>query len=289
MHNVSAAQGTGATPTLVQDRAPGVAQGGVVLSKDGTRIALTRQGIGPPLILIDGAITYRTFSPLDALAKRLASQFTVFTYDRRGRGESADVKPYAVEREMEDLEAILNEAGGSAFVWGHSSGAVLALDAAGRLPGIKKVSVYEAPLNLKARGPEMQAGWIRIRRAVAEDRSGDAVKEFLRLVGMPKLFISLMQWLPMWPKLKAVAPTLPHDGDLVQALQQRRPLPPGQWTGVKVPALVMAGAKSPTWMQHGNEAIALAVSHATFRLLPGQRHTPNAKVHAPILSEFFKA
>src|SRR5438105_3268893 len=119
----------------------GYLAGMYVTSKDGTRIAFDRIGQGSSLILVDGALCYRGVGPSGPLARALMQHFTVFTYDRRGRGESGDTAPYAVEREVEDIEALVNEAGGSAFVWGMSSGAVLALEAANRLRGIKKLAL----------------------------------------------------------------------------------------------------------------------------------------------------
>src|SRR5512147_3063214 len=121
---------------------------GKVISKDGTQIAYSKQGAGPALILVDGAICYRGFGPMPALAELLAPHFTVYTYDRRGRGESSNGKPFAVEREVEDLDALIQQAGGSAYVYGISSGACLAMEAALKLgPKIAKLAMYEAPYN----------------------------------------------------------------------------------------------------------------------------------------------
>jgi pimeloyl-ACP methyl ester carboxylesterase len=116
-----------------------------VLSRDGTAIAFDKSGVGPPLILVDGALCYRASGPSRSLAALLAEHFTVFTYDRRGRGESGDTAPYAVEREVDDIEALIEEAGGSAYVYGVSSGAALALEAANRGLAIEKLALYEAP------------------------------------------------------------------------------------------------------------------------------------------------
>jgi pimeloyl-ACP methyl ester carboxylesterase len=137
-------------------------------SKDGTAIAFDRIGDGPPVILVQGALCYRAFGSSRPLAKLLAQHFTVFTYDRRGRGDSGDTGPYAVERELEDIEALVNEAGGAAFIWGISSGAVLALEATNRLTGIKKVALYEAPFIVDDSHPATKDDWVRINEAVAE-------------------------------------------------------------------------------------------------------------------------
>src|SRR5215470_17022158 len=155
-------------------------------SKDGTAIAFDRIGGGPALILVDGGLCYREVGTNPALAKLLAPAFTVFTYDRRGRGQSGDTAPYDVEREVEDLEALVKVAGGAAFVWGVSGGAALALEAANRVPGIKKLALYEAPFIVDdSRPPISKHDWDQITEAISGDRRGEAVKAFLRLVGVP--------------------------------------------------------------------------------------------------------
>src|SRR5712691_10987971 len=171
-----------------EGRAPKIAQAatspfvGKVFSKDGTAIAFDRIGNGPPVILIDGALCYRGMGQSGQLAELMAQHFTVFTYDRRGRGGSGDTAPYAVEREVEDIGALLSEAGGAAFVWGMSSGAVLALKAANRLSGIKKMALYEAPFIVDDSRSTTENDWVRIGEAVAADRRSDAVKLFLKSV-----------------------------------------------------------------------------------------------------------
>jgi pimeloyl-ACP methyl ester carboxylesterase len=260
-----------------------------VHSKDGTAIAFERKGTGSPLILVDGALCHRGMGPSGPLAKLLAQHFTVFTYDRRGRGDSRDTAPYAVEREVEDIEALVNEAGGAASVWGISSGAVLALEATKRLNGIKKLGLYEAPFIVDDSRPTTTDDWARVQEAVAAGRRSDAVKIFLKSVGMPVFFIALMRLLPAWPKLKAVAHTLPYDGALVQDNQRGKPLPASRWASVTVPTLVMDGGKSPAWMRHANQALANVLPNAQYRTLEGQTHMVKAKAHAPMLVEFFKA
>src|ERR1700719_3167269 len=166
---------------------------GQALSKDGTAIAFDRIGRGPAVILIDGALCYRGMGQSGKLADLMAQHFTVFTYDRRGRGGSGDTAPYAVEREVEDIAALLSEAGDAAFVWGMSSGAVLALEAANRLSGIKKLALYEAPFIVDDSRSTTEGDWVRIGEAVAADRRSDALKLFLKLVGAPAFFIVLMR------------------------------------------------------------------------------------------------
>src|SRR5258708_24533021 len=189
-----------------------------VISKDGTPIAFDQSGQGPALILVAGATATRLAAA--SIAAALAPYFTVFAYDRRGRGESGDTAPYAVEREVEDIEALVNEAGGEALIWGISSGAVLALEATNRPTGIKKVALYEAPFIVDDSHPTTKDDWVRINEAVATNRRNDAVKFFLKLVGLPAFFIALMRLMPVWSKLKAVAHTIPYDGAIVQDNQR---------------------------------------------------------------------
>src|SRR6266849_2712174 len=209
-----------------EGRAPKITQAatspfvGKVFSKDGTPIAFDRIGNGPPVILVDGALCYRGMGQSGQLAEFLAQHFTVFTYDRRGRGGSGDTAPYAVAREVEDIAALLSEAGGAAFVWGTSSGAVLALEAANRLSGIKKLALYEAPLIVDDGRSTTEDDWVRIGEAVAADRRSDAVKLFLKSVGAPAFLIALMRLMPMWSKLKAIAHTLPYVGAIVRDNQR---------------------------------------------------------------------
>ena len=258
-----------------------------VISKDGTPIAFDRIGAGAPVILVDGALCHRRMGPSGPLAALLAPHFTVFTYDRRGRGESGDTAPYAVEREVEDIAALIDEAGGSAYLWGMSSGAVLALEAASRLRGIRKLAVYEAPFIVDDSRATTEDQWRRIGEAVAAKRRGAAVKVFLQAVGVPGFVIALMRLSPVWPKLKALAHTLPYDGALVRDHQMGRPLPAQRWASVTVPTLVMDGGKSPQWMRHGNRALALVLPNSQYRTLDGQTHMLKPKAHAPTLMEFF--
>jgi pimeloyl-ACP methyl ester carboxylesterase len=260
-----------------------------VVSKDGTIIAFNRSGRGSPVILVDGALCCRAMGPSGPLAKLLAPYFTVFTYDRRGRSASGDTPPYAVERELEDLDALVSEAGGTAFLWGASSGGVLALEAANRLRGIRKVAVFEAPLIVDDSRPTTVEDWVRIHEAVAAGRPGDAVRFFLKSVGMPTFLIALMRLTPVWSKLRAVAHTLPYDGDLVQSNQTGKPLPAGSWASVTMPTLVMDGGKSPAWIRHANRSLASVLPNAQYRTLAGQTHMVKAKAHAPTLVEFFKS
>jgi pimeloyl-ACP methyl ester carboxylesterase len=260
---------------------------GRVVSNDGTVIAYDQVGRGPPVILVVGALCSRTLGPSVKLAPLLARELTVFAYDRRGRGASGDHAPYAVEREIEDLRALLDMAGGSAGVFGHSSGAVLALEAAAHGLPITKLALYEAPLILDRSRASADEDWAQIDAFIAEGRRADAVKVFLKCVGVPAFAIAVMRWLPVWSQVVRVAHTLPYDGAIVRKLQRGEPLALGAWAEVKVPALAIAGGKSPPWMQNGMQTLATALSGAHYRVLEGQTHDANAKVLGPVLSEFF--
>jgi pimeloyl-ACP methyl ester carboxylesterase len=257
-------------------------------SHDGTPIAFDRTGTGPAVVLVDGALCHRKMGPMTPLAKVLAPHFTVFTYDRRGRGESGQTPPYAVEREVEDLQAVITAAGGSARVCGISSGAVLALEAAQRGVPMQKLALYEAPFIVDGtRTPLPEDYLARLKDMIAHDRRGDAVKYFMAAVQVPKIFVWVMSVLPSWKGLMATAPTLVHDLTLLDGLQRGKPLPAGRWSAVHVPTLVMDGGKSPAWMQNAQRALAAVVPGALTRTLPGQTHMVKANVLGPALIEFY--
>jgi pimeloyl-ACP methyl ester carboxylesterase len=262
---------------------------GQVVSRDGTRIFYERVGSGPPLILVMGALCSRALGPSVKLAPLLASRFTVFSYDRRGRGLSGDTAPYQVMREIEDLEALIAEAGGSSFVFGHSSGAVLGLRAAASGLPIRKLAMYEAPLVVDRSRPPMQRDWEQIAEHIAGGRRNEALTVFLKSVGVPALLIAVMRWLPVWSKIRAVAHTLPYDGAITRELQRGEPLPDGVWANLTVPVFALDGGKSPTWMHNGMRALAGTLPNAQHRTLAGQTHEVSAKVLAPVLKEFFAA
>jgi pimeloyl-ACP methyl ester carboxylesterase len=260
-----------------------------VISKDGTKIVYETKGSGKPVILVDGALTYRSFGPMPGLAGLLAPHFTVYTYDRRGRGESGNSKPYAVEREVEDIEALIQQAGGAAFVYGISSGACLALEAAIKLGGkIKKLALYEPPyITEKAAQQEWKDYTKQIVELLKANRRGDAVVRFMQFVRTPPEQIEGMRQSPMWPMFEAVAPTLAYDAAV---MGKDRMAPVKHASDIKIPALVMDGGANLVdrpFMHQSATALAKAMPHAKQRTLEGQTHDVNLEVLAPVLVEFF--
>jgi pimeloyl-ACP methyl ester carboxylesterase len=257
-------------------------------STDDTAIAYETCGDGPPLILVDGALCYREMGPSRALAKVLSEHFTVITYDRRGRGESADTAPYCVEREIEDLAALIAVAGRSAYVCGFSSGAVLALDAVARGLPISALALYEPPFIVDESRPPAAADYVeQLDALLASNRRGDAVRLFMRHVGMPAPLVSLMRLMPAWGKLKRVAHTLPYDGEIMGETQLGRPLPAARWPGTKVRTLVIVGGKSPAFFHNGTRMLADLLANAEHRVLDGQTHMVKANVLGPVLIDYF--
>jgi len=260
-----------------------------VASKDGTTIAFDQSGRGPAIILVHGAFLHRALDPQTAqLAALLAPHFTVFHYDRRGRGDSGDTQPYAMQREVEDLEALIDEADGSAFVYGVSSGAALAMEASIQLRGkIRKLAMYEAPYNSDE---SARQAWKEYRRQLKEllvaDRRGDAVALFLTLVGMPADQLDEMRQAPWWPVFEAVAHTLAYDAAI---LGEDRSIPVERAANIAVPALIMNGSASDGFLYDTAMALAKAIPNAQHSTLEGQTHAVSPEALAPVLVEFFAA
>lgn len=262
-------------------------------SADGTGIAYdvtTGNGeAGPPLVIVEGALCQRSMGAAKALTDALKDRFSVYAYDRRGRGESGPgATAYEPQREVEDLVAVLAGAGGRPYVFGASSGAALALEAARQDVAMERLAVYEAPFILDdSHAPHDPDLTERMQALVAADRRGDAVKLFMRTVGAPAPMVALMPLFPVWKQLKAVAATLPHDFEIVLAFQQGRPLPEGYYAAVKPETLVIAGGKSPAYMRNAQSAITAQLPHGRLVTLRGQTHMIRAKATAPALLDHF--
>ena len=257
------------------------------ISKDGTVIAYERTGAGPALILVDGALCSRGFGPMPRLAPLLAPHFSVYTYDRRGRGESGDTLPYSREREVEDIAALIREAGGPAFLVGLSSGGALALEAAARGLDVRKVVAYEPPYVAEGgRNGEAEHEGELQRRLAAGDRGG-AVRYFMRsMVGVPALFVVVMQLMPwIWRKMKAVAHTLPYDAAVMSGFL----VPAARLASITVPTLAVHGSKTDARLRKATQAVADAVPGARRLSLPKQTHNVSPAVLAPAVVEFLTA
>lgn len=266
-----------------------ISENATVVSRDGTAIAFSRLGQGPPLILVDGAFCFRDNGPTPKLAPLLAQRFTVFAYDRRGRGESADTAPYSVEREVEDLATLMGAAGGSAFVFGMSSGAGIVLRAGASDMRVKRIALYEPPFvaddNDSPRRFDRETG--DLQRLAAAGRRGEAVMYYMTEVfGAPKLAIYGMRAVMRraWRKNESVAHTLPYD---LAILDDWSVLTAG--SAITMPTLVVGGAKSPPVLQRAVSTVCEAVPHAQRKMLAGQNHNVSMEVLAPVLEEFFLA
>jgi len=254
-----------------------------VSSKDGTTIAFDRSGSGPAVILVSGGSVDRWSNA--GLAELLASDFTVFNYDRRGRGPSGDTLPYAPEREIEDIDAVVTAAGGSAYLYGSSSGAALALLAAEALKGrITKLALWEPPfiLDPNARPPADQVQ--QYNTMLAEGRRGDAAQYFMeKVVGMPAEFVAGARSQPWWPGAEALAHTLPYDATIMGDYS----LPTERAKAVSIPTVVLDGGASFGFMGPTADALAKVLPHGERVTLAGQEHNIDPNVLAPALKAFF--
>jgi pimeloyl-ACP methyl ester carboxylesterase len=257
-----------------------------VSSADGTPIAVQRTGSGPPVILIGGAFNDR--SSVAGLAAVLSADFTAVTYDRRGRGDSGDSSAYAVEREIDDLAAVIRYAGGPAGVFGHSSGAVLALEAAARGLDIAKVAAYEPTYVIdgtRSRPPDDMAG--RLRALIDAGQRDEAAALFLaENAGMPAEIIDGMRTSPMWGSLTGLAHTLPYDVTLCGPGMR---LPASRLAVITIPVLAIGGGASPPWLPAAAQAVADAIPGARCVTLDGQDHGVLQQPDAlrPLLTSYF--
>lgn len=245
-----------------------------VTSMDGTVIAYEQTGTGPVVILVASALADR--GAAKRLAKHLSEHFTVINYDRRGRGKSGDTQPYAPEREVEDIDALIQGSGGSAFLFGSSSGAVLALDATSQLATkVKGLFMYEPPFIVDDSRPPMAEDLSRqVAELVSAGRSNDAVKLFFtKGMGIPPFGVTLMRLLiPGWSKTVRMAHTVPYDLAIVEGTQVGKPLPAKRWRSATAPMLVMVGSKSEPFFKSGAKSIVELLPNVKYRSLEGGNH-----------------
>jgi pimeloyl-ACP methyl ester carboxylesterase len=260
-----------------------------VTSKDGTSIAYERMGSGPAVILVGGGLD--DGSENAPLVPALGERFTVLNYARRGRGESGDTPPYAVQREIEDLDALIAEAGGSAHLYGVSSGGALALEAAAAVSAIDRIAVYDVPYNVADDWPPRWAEYRRrLGEALAGDRRGDAVELFMRVADTPEEVIASVRAAPVWPSLEAIAHTLAYDA---ACLGDGQP-PTSRLARIAQPTLVATGGPhqpdAASWvlaLDAAADAIAAGIPHAERQTIEGQGHVADPKVIAAVLERFF--
>ncbi|OEJ23181.1 hydrolase [Streptomyces agglomeratus] len=254
--------------------------GARVVSADGTEIAFEQSGSGPAVVLVASALADR--SDTTKLAALLAQHFTVVNYDRRGRGASGDANAYAPDREVEDIAALIEHVGGSASLFGSSSGAVLALRAAAAGVNVDRLALYEPPFVVAEDddGPPKDLAQ-HIDALLAEGRHSDAVKYFMtRVQGMPGVAVFFMKLMPkMWANLTKLARTLPYDIAVMGDTQQGKPLDAEEWKAVAVRTRVLTGSKSPAAFQRAARAVIEILPQADHRTLPGLNH--GAVVMAP--------
>lgn len=262
------------------------AEAGRVTSADGTVIGYDKSGAGPAVVLVQGALMDRADPVMSAIAAGLARWFTVFNYDRRGHGDSGDTPPYAVEREIEDLAAVIAAAGGSAAVFGGSSGAALALRAAAVNPAISRLALWEPPYHVDGTAPKLPAGFAsQLRELVSNGRRGAAVELFMvAAVQAAPDTVAAMRAQPFWPQLEAAAQTLAYEADV---MGPRNELPAGLLATVTAPTLVLNGGDSPGWMTSAGTAVARAVSGGVQAILKGQAHNVDPSAIVPAVREFF--
>ena len=254
-----------------------------VTSKDGTTIAYDKKGQGPPLILVLGALNKRGSGK--KLMELLTGHFTVVSYDRRGRGDSTDSKLYSVEKEVDDINALIDELGGKAYLYGHSSGAVLALMSAEKLgKKVTGLALYEVPYNDDPEAQKVAKVYRKkLKQLLGADKRGDAVALFVKSVGVTDKQVAAMQRLPMWKGLTAMAPTLAYD-----TIELMEKFPKVNAKRIKMSALVMYGAASPVFMGNTAKKLSQTMPNATLRSLEKQTHDVKADTLAPILIGFFK-
>jgi len=264
----------------------------IVTSKDGTKIAFDKVGSGPAVILVNGAMSYRRAfdTTLEQLAELLGKHFTVYHYDRRGRGESTNTEPFTKVREIEDIQALVADAGGEAMLVGFSSGGAVTLETAAVTPGVTKAFVYEVPFIVDDSRQPLADYEGHTTKLVAEGKLDELIEYFITVVaGIPAEFVGgIKQDQAMWARMRAIAPTIPHDAAFMSEFMKGKLLPAGYWDKVKVPVLVGDGGASPAWLRNAAEALGKALPHASCETFEGQTHSFDPQVLAPVLIEFFK-
>jgi len=255
-----------------------------VYSKDSTVIAYDVYGEGPSLIYITGASCHRTFEPIVEDVRILSRVFKVYSYDRRGRGNSGNNETYTIKKEIEDIESIIDISGEPTFLFGHSSGAVLALEAALHLgQKVKKIAIYDAPyvsdLNEQLEYMKLE---IQIRNLISKKMYSKAIKVFLAKIGMPRLFTLMLPLFPGWKEIKALAPTLLYDIELTKVFPPLEKL-----SRIEIPTLILTGQKSPNTIKVVADQMSQVIRNCSFEIVKDQNHLVDTKVIMPFLINHF--
>ncbi len=255
-----------------------------VISKDGTRIAYEKSGNGPAFILTDGAFCSKNFGPMVKLAPVLSKHFTVFSYDRRARGESGDTRPYDIQREIEDIEALINKAGGSASVFAISSGAILALQAAASGLNIKNLALLEPPFIGNEKGSRATNAFQQLSQLIADGKKEEACKYYLRkVIGLPAIIPFFLSFTKDWSKMKANANSLPYDAALCGDFS----IPKELLSSVTVPSIVIASSKSPKSLRLPTQEVAELLPKGRQLTLKGSIHDVPPEILVPALVDFY--
>lgn len=255
------------------------------ISKDGTRIRYETLGHGPPLVIVWGALGALDSPFTRAMREELSKSFTVYDYDRRGRGGSGDTKPYAIEREIEDLRAVVEAAGGNPFVWATSSGAALALEAAAAGVPMRMLAAHEPPYMVGEQARTFDRDYERnVTRLVVEGKRSEAVAYFMRTVGVPAPLVWVMRLMPFWKKAVAVAHTLPYDAAVMSGFTP----PEERLRQIRAPTLVLVGTSTPASLKAAAAEVARLVPNARKVELAKQNHGVKPEALRPVLVETFR-
>ena len=254
----------------------------MVTSKDGTTIAYESTGSGPSLIFIDPAGGYHGWRPMDGLIPMLSSHFTVTTYDRRGRGHSTEVQPYSVEREIEDLKAVIDATGELAFLFGFSSGAVLSLLAAARGLPVRKVVALEPPLERYDEPTPPSELELEVAALVAKGQRREAHAHFNRALGVPDEILEELSATLDWPQIEALTHTIVYD------LTITRSLPMPELSSIQTPSLIINSMVTGDFMHNWTKDTADALPNGVHLTLDGEWHSVPPEILAPVMIAFFK-
>ena len=259
----------------------------LVISQDGTRIAYETWGQGPALITVGGTTCDRVL--MRSTAQAFGEYFATINYDRRGRGESGDTSPYAVDREIEDIAALIEEAGGSACLYGHSSGAALVLHAVAAGLPVERFVLHDPPYAPDEPSQDAARAFARdIRDLLNQDKGAEAIEMTFRGTGMPEDMIAEMRTSPRWPALIALAPTLAYDSAVMGDIDRGGSIPEDLAARATRPGLVLVGGQSQEFMMEVSRRLAALLPAGDHRVIEGQDHVVSPDILAPIVAEFLR-